>query len=210
MPKKTKIIIIIATVLSLAIGGLAGYGFYLSRKNKVANIPTQNDAKVTPTPTAVSKDENQATPKTGQPQQTSQAQYKSATFLANFYSDYKKKDVKVIFSYFTDPVTDGEKNQKSLFMDGKDTNGNPGGPQLFETSIASGITDSYEITKEETVGGKLKVTLKEKRLQYDSRSASNQTYDRAAYFELVGSGSSFKIDKYYTDSCGDKYCGFLL
>ncbi|HBG81844.1 TPA: hypothetical protein DDW69_03305 [candidate division CPR2 bacterium] len=213
MSKKTKIIIIISLIVLFSLGAGVGYYFALKTRN-AGDKELNNNAKPTVSVKEDEKSGNKDGKEDSEIEQTGskeEKQYKSSILLNSFFADYKATDPQKMLSYFTDPVTESEKNQKSLFLEGKDVNGNLGGPQLFQTSIASGVTESYEILKEEEVDGKIKVGIKEKRTKYNMKTAAQDSSYRDAFLELVTvKTGELKIDKYYTDECNDKYCGFLL
>lgn len=212
MTKKTKKILIILIVTFFAIFILGTATYLVINKEKTISVEKETNSLGSKEKTVIEDQKKQEETKDINTDfDTSEnKKYSSSVLLDSFMAAYKAKNAVKMFEFFTKPQTDAGKNQQSLFLYGKDINGNPGGPQLFQTNIASGVAESYLILRqEEGEGGIIMVRVKEARKGYSTVTGSYVTYEREAIYNLIKSDSELKIDAYYTDNCLDKYCGFL-
>jgi len=197
MIKKAKVAIAIIAVL---VGLLAGLNFFFIRKSRV-----ENNLNKKPVPTAPPKKEASFLEK----ELDDQSNFLSYNFLTNFYDLYANKKSRELFELFTDPKTLPDKNQKSLLLDGRDLDGNVGGPQLFQTSTAAAYPKDFKIIDEKLTEDGLLVEVEELKNRYNSAISSMETYKTKTFILIDRTGPNYLIKAYFSSNCPDKYCGFL-
>ncbi|KKQ93735.1 MAG: hypothetical protein UT66_C0024G0007 [candidate division CPR2 bacterium GW2011_GWC1_39_9] len=206
--KNFKMFIIILSFVAV-FGGLA-IGALLFKKDNKKTVD-----RGTPSPTISEKERiiqeglsTTITPTSSPEDWQNNINYEFSVTLEGFINDYMSKDISKIFDNFTEAESEADKITKSLLSTGKDLNGNLGGPHLFVTSSALSYTTHYKVLSGSSQGDESKATVKEQRLVYDNSLGRESTVVRTAYYEFKKVLGEIKIDKYYTDSCGSKYCGF--
>jgi len=190
-------------------GGLA-IGIILFKKDNKKTVD-QN----TPLPTISDKERiiqeglsTTVTPTPSPADWQNDSSYEFSDILEGFVSVYKLKETDKMFINFIEPISESDKITKSLLTTGKDLEGNLGGPQLFVTSSALSYTTNYKVIDVTNLENKIKVKVKEQRSVYDNSLGRESIVERTAYYEFKKVSGEYKIDKYYTDSCQSKYCGF--
>lgn len=197
MTKKAKVVIsLIAILVVLA----AGIDFYFIRKSRL-----EEDISKKPVPTVINQKEDPVLSKDPQDQE----QFLSSSFLTEFYDLYANRKSGELFDLFTESDALPDKNQKSLLLYGKDLDGNIGGPQLFQSSIAGAYIKDFKIISEQKINEGLLVEVEEIKNRYNSATSVVEKYKTSAFVLLEESGSTYQIKSYYTSNCPDKYCGFL-
>jgi hypothetical protein len=196
MTNKAKIAISLIAILVVV---AAGIDFYFIKKSKYEMKESKK-----PVPISTPK-EDPVLDKDLEDQE----KYLSYNFLVNFYDLYANRKSAEIFTLFTDPISLPDKNQKSLLLDGRDLDGNIGGPQLFQTSIASAYPKDFKIIKEELTEEGLLVEVEEVKNRYNSAISSVETYKVVVFLLIDQTGENYLIKEYFTANCPDKYCGFL-
>ncbi len=168
-------------------------------KGSFGGTPTSTP---TPTPVVSSTPSSSPTPSpsatpisTPTPTPSASVSAELPAVVTTFYSAYRQQNVELIFQQFTAPATNDERELLSLLKDGKDLQGIPGGPTLFQSaSVTFTITKvtlvsatSTNITVDETVTSEGVETM------------------RRRLFTLSGA----KIASYKKSTSDGKYSGFF-
>jgi len=127
------------------------------------------------------------------------------TTVLGFQTAYKTKNKPEIFKYFTEPLSKEDKDMKGRLLEGKDTDGNIGGPTLFETNTALNFPDSFTFSDLKKEGDSYRVSIDEKR-----KSPSGSISDAKRTLIIIKVGSSWLVDKYQSLDYEGKYTGFLF
>lgn len=145
-----------------------------------------------PTPTATASTTPTPSPT---PSPSASVSAELPAVVTSFYSAYRQQDAELVFQQFTAPTTDDERELLSLLKDGKDLNGIPGGPTLFQSaSVTFTITKVALVTATSTM-----VTVDE------TVTAEGVSTTRRRLFTLA----SAKIASYKKPSSDGKYSGFF-
>jgi hypothetical protein len=86
-----------------------------------------------------------------------------STFLANYYTAYSASDRARMESYFTVDTSTDLRELRSLLFTGKDLQGNPGGPLLFDSATTSERVTSYAVQNVAVSGRGWSITVQEQR-----------------------------------------------
>ncbi|CAN5133668.1 hypothetical protein BH11PAT4_BH11PAT4_1610 [soil metagenome] len=115
--------------------------------------------------------------------------------VASFYTAYERQDVAGVFADFTPASTNDERELLSVLRDGKDLNGIPGGPTVFQSASVTVTMKSIAMvstTVTETVVNETIIT-------------DGVTATRRRTFKLLNG----KITAYQKDGNAGKYSGFF-
>lgn len=192
MNSEKRWIIITLSAIGLAVAGLLVY--YL-----VAPDTTTAPASETGTP----KEEREIPDTVIEVPEAEPKQQKEEELLKDYYTQFAAKDKAKLFSLFTAPATENERLLYGLLLNGKNPDGTPGGPTLFESSSASGVVQAYEITAKTGTEAGILFTVKET-VDYPEKSG----VERTRYIETITLDSGVLIRQYYSGEPA-KYSGFL-
>lgn len=124
--------------------------------------------------------------------------------VTSFESVYKSKDKNKMFNYFTDPVSQTDIDTKERLLNGKDMDGNIGGPTLFVTNLASEIPDEFVFSKVIKEGDVYNIVVTENR-----KSISGNISQKKRILKLNMVEGNWLIDSYESEDYSGKYTGFL-
>jgi hypothetical protein len=115
--------------------------------------------------------------------------------VAAFYAAYQKQDVAGVFADFTAASTDDERELLSILRDGKDLNGIPGGPTLFQSASVTVTMSSIAVVSTSATATVVNETI----------TTDGVTATRKRTFKLLNG----KITAYQKDGNDGKYSGFF-
>lgn len=204
--KKEVILFLILLIVSLFAG------FKILSTPRETSQPLEIQKKIFASPTfSPSPTSSEPTPSTSpaanpSPNLTSMEE-KVKGVVSDFEQTYKSQDKTKIFSFFTGPQIQEEKDTHSRLLSGKDVQGIPGGPELFVSNSASEIPLSYQLKATNKISdNKYQIKISEERAS-TRNLGSKFTRERSLTLVLVN--SSWLVDRYENPNYPSKYSGFL-